>query len=245
MLMRPSRFAFLLLLAIAPVVRAQTAVGRVVALLVDERGRTLFEGGTIILYRDSTEQSGSISKWVTGQGVVFDSVPAGAHLMDVRRIGYKRIRQVVQTSAGTDTVTIRMIVAYDPRAIDSAAHADYRRKLALARARPRHWTCERDSATVHEYALRWAWLSSTAARDVMLGLKPRWGIPTTGPAFVEQFRPITDPGECARIVARLDDQYGMIDDHLAIFRVGDVYLLAERSGAIVDLTGKIIVGFIF
>ena len=171
----------------------------------------------------------------------FDRVASGEYHLHVRRIGYDQYDNPITLVGPVDSVHVVLVDGRARR--DSIASADFERRLAGARARPRHWNCNVPSADVHSRAL--------AAYQEFLGTSRTekfgrdFGMPSARDAFLHDFRAVTDARECRRLAEAVDRQQGLIDDQLYVFRVGRVYFFpGPEGGMIVDRSGKIITFFV-
>jgi hypothetical protein len=128
--------------------------------------------------------------------------------------------------------------------IDSAARAEYRRKLAVARSRPRHWSCNVDSAKYAEAQAK-AYETFMERGGVVTKKAVKFGMPRDRSGFYRDFRPLTQD-ECKRLAVAVDREEGLIEDSLVAFRIGRVFWLPELSGGqVANLSGKIVFGFVW
>jgi hypothetical protein len=154
-------------------------------------------------------------------------------------VGFEQARESVILGA-SDSVhrDIAISVADFQKAVIEKQQREFRAALETARSRPRHWTCERRRSEVIRQAKEWLWLAEAAANN------NDWEVPTDSARFVRDFRPITSQSECNRIAAAVDSSYGLIQDHVAIFRVGKIHLLPELN-AVADERGVVTSVFVW
>lgn len=163
-------------------------------------------------------------------------IRAGDYILRIRHIGYVIHRQSI--AVRDSVVRLRVLMPSADVARDSLMRMEFRRKLALARGRPRHWNCRVDSA---EFRMARAEALQRFFGD---GAQPD-GTPRRRDEFVRGFRQVTQ-AECDRLAVALDREHGLIEDSIVVYRVGDRLWLPAfgENGAIADLSGKILAFFV-
>lgn len=177
----------------------------------------------------------------------FDSLAIGAYRLRVLRVGYVIADSQLALLGPIDSVRVQL---QDPRRIqaakDSLNRIAWAKRLAAARARARHWDCTTSAADLRSIALE---AFSRFPGDPTQGMHDaarEYGMPMDSATFLRDFRPVASRAECRRLAESIDRQWGLVDDHLKIFRIGKVYYLPDfgDGGTIVALSGKIIAVYI-
>ena len=174
----------------------------------------------------------------------FTDVPIGQYRLRIRKIGLAAHEQQIRVPAGGDSVQVTLRDASVVR--DSMQQAEFERKLAIARSRPRRWTCRVSARDVRATA--------PAAFEQLVGSDStasaenasQYGVPRTREAFLREFLGVSDPEECRRLAEALDRQIGLVSDRLRVFRTDSVYFLPDwfDGGMVVRLDGTILTIFI-
>lgn len=135
--------------------------------------------------------------------------------------------------------------AQQTAAQDSARRTDADRQVTDVRARPRQWDCRVSNRDV-QVAASAAFREFVAGDEGMLKLARAYGMPAKRDAFLRNFRMLEDSRECRRVAEAIDGQFGLVDEQLRVFRVGNVYFLPGfgDGGMVVGLDGKILAVFI-
>lgn len=174
----------------------------------------------------------------------FDDVPVGEYRLRIRKIGLAAHEQQIRVAAGGDSVRIALRDASVVR--DSMRQADFERKLAVARSRPRRWTCRVSQRDVRATAP--AAFAQLVGDDSAASYENArtYRVPRTRAAFLRDFRGVTDPQECRQLAEALDRQIGLVLDQLRVFRTGSAYFLPDwgDGGMVVGLDGTILAVFI-
>jgi hypothetical protein len=169
----------------------------------------------------------------------FDDVPTGDYRLRIRKIGLAAHEQQIRVPVGGDSIQVMLRAA--PVVRDSMLRAEFERQLAIARSRPRRWSCRVSARDVRETAP--AAFEQLVGSDaaVSSGNARKYGVPVTRVAFLRDFRSVRDPHECRRLAEALDRQVGLVKDQLRVFRVGSVYFLPDwgDGGMVVGLDGAI------
>ena len=204
----------------------------------------VLQEATVALHVDTTRPALRVARTGSDGRFELDGVPRGTYWLRTRRIGFGPTVQKLTVSGIIDTSLV-IALESDPyrRMLERKREAAFDSALALARSRPRRWTCATGESLRREYAKRWAYLAEAAAERDRKGQRNDWGIPANAETFLAQFRPISDPSECARIARAIDAEQGLIEDHLIVYRIGNVLLFPEFDW-VADTTGKIIAVFV-
>jgi hypothetical protein len=112
----------------------------------------------------------------------------------------------------------------------------FQKELAAARSRPRRWNCDVPLDTVRAQA--------SAALDLRASMQPYLGIPPDSASFIRSFRGV-DPAECRRIAEAVDRSYGLVDDKVFAFRIGNAFWFPRLGdGTLTNEAGKILVSYV-
>src|SRR5262249_43655325 len=187
--------------------------------------------GTIAVRTASTRRNGEFE---------LDSVPVGEYRLRVLRIGYEAYDRHVAMTGPADSIRIEMLEF--GRLRDSLREADYKRRLAAARARPRHWDCRVPSGELRKVAEA-TYEGFFGSNDAMREAGIEYGMPPERSAFIHDFR-VVKADECRRLGEAFDRQNGLVQDQLFVFRVGKIYWFPGDGNhgdpMAVGLDGKII-----
>jgi hypothetical protein len=164
----------------------------------------------------------------------FTNLAPGAYTLRVRKLGFEQAHEsfvlVVSDSLRRD---IAVSIADLQKALAERQQREFQAALKKARSRPRRWTCESRPTEVLRQAKEWLWLAEAAPNN-----ENHWAVPTDSARFLRDFRAVTSQAECERIAAAVDSSYGLIRDHVSVFRVGRIHLLPELN-AIADERGVV------
>jgi hypothetical protein len=235
--LRRSRLAFWALWLVTTPVRAQQHTPNSIlrGLVVEPNGPT---GGAVVeLFRDPELHLVAITP-STG-AFEFVPVPAGDYRLRVRRIGLAMAERSIALNGPRDSVRVEL--RDNSQILDSLRRLDFERRLASARARPRHWDCSVSARDVAFEAQRAYTLLAPPFEEASSN---DYGLPRSREAFRRDFRAIRDRAECRRLAAALDRQIGLPDDTLYVFRVGRIYFLPAFGDMVVSLDGKVLVVFV-
>jgi len=128
------------------------------------------------------------------------------------------------------------------RVADSLRKADFEKRLAAARSRPRHWNCDASAEEVRAAAdSAYDNFPGSDAEGLRRAAR-EYGMPAARRAFLRDFRAIRSAEECRLLGEALDKQIGLVDDAIRVYRTGKVYYLPGYGygGMIVGLDRKII-----
>ena len=128
---------------------------------------------------------------------------------------------------------------------DSARRVDALRQISDARVGPRRWDCRVSDKDVQVAAFA-AFHEFVGGDSSMSKLARAYGMPAKRDAFIRDFRMVDDSRECRRVAEAIDGQFGLVDEQLRVFRIGNVYFLPGfgDGGMVVGLNGKILAVFI-
>ena len=165
-------------------------------------------------------------------------VAPGDYWLRIRRFGYAGLTRRLRVPSPDSVIVMLPLYEEMRRREEDQKRQEFQAKLAQARSRPRRWTCERRPELTRQHALEWAHMSQAARNpDGDSDLK-EWRIPQDFARFIAEFRPITNAAECARIARNLDASYGLIEDHVTVYRIGNVLVLPKLK-AFADTSGKV------
>jgi len=158
----------------------------------------------------------------------------GATNMRLRSMLSACVPLVLAVRAGAQTVTQ-----------DSARRVDALRQVSESRVGPRRWDCRVSDKDV-QVAASAAFHEFVGGDASMSKLARAYGMPATRDAFIRDFRVVDDSRECRRVAEAIDGQFGLVDEQLRVFRIGNVYFLPGfgDGGMVVGLNGKILAVFI-
>jgi hypothetical protein len=149
--------------------------------------------------------------------------------------------QVVRLAGPADTIRFQLRELAVVASRDSLANGRDAKSVAKS-ALARHWDCRVTDHEVHNAAILAYNRFLGGDAPAMLDSAHVYGIPFTRDGFFNDFRRVTDAGECRRIASAIDKQFGLLEEQLRVFRVGKVYFFPDfgDGGMVVGLDGKVL-----